>query len=72
MRRLILPVAILPLLLMPAAEPSAGTATAVRFVYNGTDGTDGSPQTFVVPPGVTRISINAWGAGGSHGPSSRN
>lgn len=65
MRSLLFPVAILPLLLVPAAEPAAGTTTAVRFVYNGTDGTDGSPQTFVVPPGVTRISINAWGASGS-------
>ena len=65
MRRLLLPVVILPLLLVPAVEPAAGTATVVRFAYNGSDGTDGTPQTFVVPPGVTRISINAWGASGS-------
>jgi hypothetical protein len=63
--RRLLPVAILPTLLVPAAEPAAGTATVVRFDYNGSDGTDGSPQTFVVPPGVTRISISAWGARGS-------
>jgi hypothetical protein len=65
MRRLLVPAAFLPLLLVPAAEPAALTATVVEFSYNGTDGTDGSPQTFVVPPGVTRITINAWGAGGS-------
>ena len=65
MRRLLFSVALLPLLLVPAAEPTAGTATELRFEYNGTDGTDGSPQTFVVPAGVTRISIIARGASGS-------
>jgi hypothetical protein len=65
MRRLLVPVAFLPLLLVPAAEPAALTGTVVEFKYNGSDGTDGTPQTFVVPPGVTRITINAWGAAGS-------
>jgi hypothetical protein len=32
------------------------------FSYNGTNGSDGSAQTFVVPPGVTHVTIEAWGA----------
>ena len=34
------------------------------FSYNGTDGTDGSVQAFVVPAGVTQVVVEAWGAQG--------
>src|SRR5690606_23215150 len=34
------------------------------FVYNGTDGSDGSPQEWEIPEGVTRIRIEAYGAEG--------
>jgi hypothetical protein len=38
------------------------------FAYNGKDGTDGSPQSFVVPPGVHSVTIDAFGAlGGGEG-----
>src|SRR5690606_9859342 len=39
------------------------------FVYNGTDGSDGSPQEWEIAGGVTRIRIDAYGAkGGDDGP----
>jgi hypothetical protein len=51
-----------------AATPSScRTQAAVvtcLFSYNGTDGTDGSAQPFVVPAGVTQVTIEAWGAEG--------
>lgn len=34
------------------------------FAYNGTDGTDGSVQTFTVPEKVRVLTIDAWGAQG--------
>lgn len=36
----------------------------VTFNYNGTDGTDGSSQTWTVPAGVTSIQVAAYGAQG--------
>lgn len=46
-----------------SAQPQA--LTTVTFYYNGIDGTDGTPQLWEVPPGVTKISVDAYGAGGS-------
>jgi hypothetical protein len=54
-----------------ATPPDCGqpTATTVScsFSYNGTNGSDGSAQTFVVPAGITRVTIEAWGAQGRDG-----
>ena len=42
-----------------------GTTTVTcTFSYNGTDGTDGSVQTFDVPSNVTSVTIDALGASG--------
>jgi Glycine rich protein len=59
--------------LLVAASP--GTASAVgcatvgsqvtcTFSYNGTNGSDGTPQSFVVPTAVTSVTIETWGAQG--------
>jgi hypothetical protein len=57
----------------PGTASAAGCATVgvqvmCTFSYNGTLGSDGTPQDFVVPPGVTSVTIEAWGAqgGGRH------
>ncbi len=49
-----------------ACVTAANTATCT-FSYNGTDGTDGSVQTWVVPQGVTWITVVADGAQGGNG-----
>ena len=36
----------------------------VTFAYNGTDGTDGSPQAWVVPAGVAEATFDLYGAAG--------
>ena len=49
------------------ALPSNCTGTMTitcTYSYNGTDGTDGSAQTFDVPSNVTSVTIDAWGAQG--------
>jgi hypothetical protein len=46
-----------------AAAPSASADTVV-FDYNGTDGTDGSPQFWQVPTGVTTATFDLYGAAG--------
>jgi hypothetical protein len=59
--------------LLVAASPASASAAACAtvgaqvtctFSYNGTTGSDGTPQNFVVPPGVTSVTIEAWGATG--------
>ena len=48
--------------------PSSGTALGpVTFSYNGTNGSDGSPQTYTVPSGVYSLSVVANGAAGGYG-----
>jgi hypothetical protein len=37
------------------------------FAYNGKDGSDGSPQQFVVPSGVDSVAVDAFGAQGGNG-----
>jgi hypothetical protein len=41
------------------------TKVVCTYDYNGTDGTDGSVQTLVVPPRVGAATIEAWGAQGA-------
>jgi len=41
----------------------------VTFHYNGTNGSDGSAQYWTVPPGVTSIRIDAFGAQGTYAES---
>ena len=49
----------------PITVPSSSTALApVTFSYNGTNGSDGSPQTYTVPSGVYSLSVVANGAAG--------
>ena len=53
----------------PVAAASAQCATVgsqvtCTFSYNGTNGSDGTPQPFVVPDGVRSVTIEAWGAEG--------
>jgi hypothetical protein len=40
------------------------------FSYNGTGGSGGAPQAFIVPAGITAVTIDAWGAQGGDAPSS--
>jgi Glycine rich protein len=47
-----------------AACATAGSQVTCTFSYNGTNGTDGTLQNFVVPPGVSSVTIEAWGAQG--------
>jgi hypothetical protein len=63
--------ALLPAALLLAA-PSAASAATVVFSYNGTAtgifaGTDGSPQPWVVPAGVTSATFDVYGAQGGAG-----
>jgi len=52
----------------PSSLPShcAGDVTVVSctFHYDGTTGADGTPQSFTVPDGVRKLTIEAWGAQG--------
>jgi hypothetical protein len=41
-----------------------GSQVTCTFSYNGTNGTNGSAQSFVVPTGVTQMTIQVWGASG--------
>ena len=45
----------------------AQTTISQTFAYNGTNGTDGSVQTYVVPAGVTQLMVSALGAAGANG-----
>lgn len=52
------------------AGPVANTTapfTQLIFNYNGTDGTNGSPQNFIVPAGVTFVLVDSYGAEGGTG-----
>ncbi len=52
---------------VPAAAAgcsTVGSQVTCTFSYNGTNGTDGAPQNFVVPTGVTSVTIEAWGGQG--------
>jgi hypothetical protein len=56
--------------LLPANCKRQSGRVICTFNYNGTDGTDGSPQALTLPAGVARVTIDAWGAQGgesSHG-----
>ena len=44
------------------ALPGGAAVVSQTFSYNGTDGTDGTPQTFVVPAGVCQVTVDALGA----------
>ena len=46
---------------------TVGSQVTCTFSYNGTNGSDGTPQNFVVPTGVTSVTIEAWGAQGGGG-----
>jgi Glycine rich protein len=48
---------------------TVGTQVTCPFLYNGTNGSDGTPQHFVVPPGVTSVTIEASGATGARNAS---
>jgi hypothetical protein len=57
----------------PGSASAAGCATVgsqvtCTFSYNGTNGTNGSAQSFVVPSGVTHVTIQVWGASGPDVP----
>ena len=57
------------LLLVPTGVGAgAGSAGEQVFQYNGTDGSDGSPQEFVVPDDVCEVVITAFGAQGGGKP----
>lgn len=66
--RLVLLTCVSMLAVGAAAAPPAGAANRapveVVFRYNGTNGTDGSPQRWTVPAGVRLIAILAAGAQG--------
>jgi hypothetical protein len=47
---------------------AAGSHVTCSYPYNGSDGTNGSAQTFVVPAGVTRVTVHVWGASGPDAP----
>jgi hypothetical protein len=48
----------------------SGTTATVTCSYNGTNGTDGSAQSWTVPPGVTQATFDVYGAqGGGNGGS---
>src|SRR4051812_17809939 len=58
---------LLPIATADATPPSncTGTTTVTcTFSYNGTDGSDGSAQSFTVPDGVSSVTIEAWAAQG--------
>src|SRR2546423_3869391 len=48
------------------ANCSGTTTITCTFNYNGTDGVDGSAQTWVVPAGVTSAYFDIFGAQGGH------
>jgi len=54
---------------LPACPPAviSGTTATVTCSYNGTTGTDGSPQTWTVPAGVTQATFDVYGAQGGGG-----
>jgi hypothetical protein len=47
----------------------AQSAAPVTFSYNGTNGSDGSAQTYTVPSGIYSLSVVAVGANGQDGVS---
>src|SRR5262245_60360352 len=47
--------------------PAAASADTVSFNYNGTDGTDGTAQTWPVPAGITGATCDLYGAEGGAG-----
>jgi hypothetical protein len=47
--------------------PAQAATVTVPFAYNGTNGTDGSAQSWVVPAGVTQVTAVAYGAAGGPG-----
>jgi hypothetical protein len=49
------------------AVPSVSSAATLTFTYNGTNGTDGSVQTWTVPAGVTSATFDLYGARGGTG-----
>ncbi len=53
--------------LVVSSEPGAAATVSQAFSYNGTNGTDGSSQPFVVPPNVCVVSVDAFGAQGGTG-----
>ncbi len=50
----------------PSGCRSDATLVTCTFSYDGTDGANGSAQRFVVPAGVTAVSIEAWGTQGGN------
>ncbi|MGH9032159.1 MAG: hypothetical protein ACRDZV_08505, partial [Acidimicrobiia bacterium] len=69
-RRVLAPVAATALagagLLLSTSTAGAAPVTET-FEYNGTDGSDGSPQEFVVPVDVCQVTVDAQGAEGGQG-----
>jgi hypothetical protein len=69
-RALLAPVAATALavagLLLSSSTAGAAPVTET-FEYNGTDGSDGTPQEFVVPPDVCQITVDVSGAAGGAG-----
>jgi hypothetical protein len=63
----------LPLAAVISAAPAdaspvpvcSGMTCTITFAYNGTDGTDGSPQVWMVPNTVTSATFDVLGASGS-------
>src|ERR1700730_10955641 len=51
-----------------AGCPTVSSRATCTFSYNGTNGSDGSAQSFVVPIGVTQVTIQVWGAAGPDAP----
>src|SRR4051812_33197168 len=51
-------------IVLPTTAAHASTSMTATFVYNGTDGSDGTPQTWTVPPGVSRATFHLVGAAG--------
>jgi hypothetical protein len=51
---------------LPPHCAADGTLVSCTYSYDGTTGTDGTPQAFVVPVGVTTVTIEAWGAQGGN------
>jgi hypothetical protein len=49
---------------LPGNRVKHDTTVQCTFAYNGKDGSDGSPQRFVVPPGAHSLTIDAYGAQG--------
>jgi hypothetical protein len=47
---------------LPTNCVAEAAVVTCSFSYDGTDGTDGSVQEFVVPSGITKVTIQTWGA----------